>query len=95
MNSRGRHNSHASESNIGGGNNNDYRVTTTTTTSSNLNPTDHADLESFKAALKELTFNSRPIIEKLTGMARERARSIPGQVARAILDSLVFVINIS
>lgn len=55
------------------------------------NAADEADLENFKVALKELTFNSRPVIEKLTAMARERARSIPGQVSRTILDNLVFV----
>lgn len=56
-----------------------------------LAPKDQADLDTFRAALKELTFNSRPIIEKLTGMARERARTIPGPVSRTILDNLVFV----
>ena len=56
-----------------------------------LSPKDQADLDVFRNALKELTFNSRPIIEKLTGMARERARTIPGPVSRTILDNLVFV----
>ena len=56
-----------------------------------LAPKDQADLDAFRLALKELTFNSRPIIEKLTAMARERARTIPGPVSRAILDNLVFV----
>jgi hypothetical protein len=58
-----------------------------------LSPKDQADLDSFRAALKELTFNSRPIIEKLTAMARDRARTIPGPVSRTILDNLVFVNN--
>ena len=58
-----------------------------------LAPKDQADLDVFRAALKELTFNSRPIIEKLTAMARERARTIPGPVSRTILDNLVFVSN--
>lgn len=58
-----------------------------------LAPKDQADLDAFRVALKELTFNSRPIIEKLTGMARERARTIPGPVSRTILDNLVFVNN--
>jgi hypothetical protein len=50
------------------------------------------DLDNFKAALKELTFNSRPIIEKLTGMARDMIKkNLSGQVSRAILDNLVFV----
>lgn len=50
------------------------------------------DLEDFKNALRELTFNSRPIIEKLTGMARELTRKgLSGQVSRTILDNLVFV----
>ena len=57
----------------------------------NLSPKDQADLDGFRVALKELTFNSRPIIEQLTQMARERARSIPGPVSRSILDNLVFV----
>lgn len=57
----------------------------------NLSPRDQADLDTFRVALKELTFNSRPIIEKLTLMAKERARSIPGPVSRSILDNLVFV----
>ena len=56
-----------------------------------LAPKDQADLDAFRLALKELTFNSRPIIEKLTAMARDRARTIPGPVSRAILDNLVFV----
>lgn len=56
-----------------------------------LAPMDQADLDTFRLALKELTFNSRPIIEKLTTMARERARTIPGPVSRTILDNLVFV----
>lgn len=60
----------------------------------NLSPRDQADLDTFRVALKELTFNSRPIIEKLTLMAKERARSIPGPVSRSILDNLVFVRNI-
>ena len=58
---------------------------------SGLSPRDQDDLDSFRVALKELTFNSRPIIEKLTGMARERAKSIAGPVSRTILDNLVFV----
>lgn len=58
-----------------------------------LAPRDQADLDVFRAALKELTFNSRPIIEKLTAMAGERARTIPGPVSRTILDNLVFVSN--
>lgn len=58
-----------------------------------LAPKDQADLDVFRSALKELTFNSRPIIEKLTAMARERARTIPGPVSRTILDNLVFVRN--
>jgi hypothetical protein len=50
------------------------------------------DLDNFKTALKELTFNSRPIIEKLTGMARDMIKkNLSGQVSRAILDNLVFV----
>lgn len=57
----------------------------------NLSQKDQADLDSFRIALKELTFNSRPIIEKLTQMAKERARNIPGPVSRSILDNLVFV----
>ena len=57
----------------------------------NLSPRDQADLDAFRIALKDLSFNSRPIIEKLTLMARERARSIPGPVSRSILDNLVFV----
>lgn len=59
--------------------------------SGHLSVRDQADLESFRVALKELTFNSRPIIEKLTAMAKERARSIPGPISRTILDNLVFV----
>lgn len=56
-----------------------------------LAPRDQAELDFFRAALKELTFNSRPVIEKLTAMARERARTIPGPISRTILDNLVFV----
>lgn len=59
----------------------------------NLPLRDQADLDTFRVALKELTFNSRPVIEKLTQMARERAKSIPGPVSRSILDNLVFVRN--
>lgn len=84
MNSRGRHTGDYTGSR-GNSNDNDNRHNTS------LNADDETDLESFKVALKELTFNSRPVIEKLTGMARERARSIPGQVSRSILDNLVFV----
>lgn len=96
MNSRGRHNSRASESNYRDSSSSDYRETSPATNnnispSTNLNPSEQNELESFKLALKELTFNSRPIIEKLTGMARERAKSIPGQISRTILDNLVFV----
>ena len=57
----------------------------------NLSPRDQTDLDAFRIALKELTFNSRPIIEKLTQMAKERARNIPGPISRSILDNLVFV----
>lgn len=57
----------------------------------NLSPRDQADLDTFRITLKELTFNSRPIIEKLTQMAKERARNIPGPISRSILDNLVFV----
>ena len=52
---------------------------------------DHTDLDTFKVALMELTFNSRPVIEKLTEMARERAKTIAGPISRTILDNLVFV----
>lgn len=58
----------------------------------NLGRDQQMDLDNFKAALKELTFNSRPIIEKLTGMARDMIKkNLSGQVSRAILDNLVFV----
>lgn len=56
-----------------------------------LSPRDQEDLESFRIALRELTFNSRPVIEILTGMAKERSRNIAGPVSRTILDNLVFV----
>lgn len=56
-----------------------------------LSPSDQADLDTFRAALTELTFNSLPIIEKLTEMARERAKNIAGPISRTILDNLVFV----
>lgn len=58
----------------------------------NLGRDQQMDLDNFKTALKELTFNSRPIIEKLTGMARDMIKkNLSGQVSRAILDNLVFV----
>lgn len=48
-------------------------------------------LEQYRAVLQTLTFNSRPIIENLTAMARDRARLIPGPLSRATLDHLVMV----
>lgn len=48
-------------------------------------------LDEYRRALQELTFNSKPIINSLTMMAGERARSISGPVARATLDHLVAV----
>lgn len=62
-----------------------------TTNFAGLSYRDRADLDSFRVALKELTFNSRPVIENLTGMAKERIKSIPGPISRTILDNLVFV----
>lgn len=48
-------------------------------------------LEQYRAVLQTLTFNSRPIIENLTAMARDRARLISGPLSRATLDHLVMV----
>ncbi len=56
-----------------------------------LSPDEAAALETYRVALRTLTFNSRPIIENLTAMARERAKIIPGPLARSTLDHLVTV----
>ena len=56
-----------------------------------LAPADQNQLNNFKVALKDLTFNSRPIIENLTNLAKESSKTISGQISRTILDNLVFV----
>jgi hypothetical protein len=50
-----------------------------------------SSLEQYRRGLAELTFNSKPIIDKLTAMAAERASTMSGPVSRAILDNLVQV----
>lgn len=50
-----------------------------------------ASMDQFKSLLGELTFNSKPIIDKLTSMAAERAHTIPGPVSRSVLDNFVSV----
>ena len=97
MNSRGNHNNNRDKSSgragpVGTGKPREHQQAQ----NSNgpvLAPKDQADLDIFRASLKELTFNSRPIIEKLTVMAGERAKTISGPVSRTILDNLVFVSN--
>lgn len=59
-----------------------------------LAPADQNELNNFKVALKDLTFNSRPIIENLTNLAKESSKTISGPISRTILDNLVFVITL-